>query len=335
MRSRGPVVLFYHGVEKNIADPEIQRVHLPLRTFEKQINFLRRHREVISIDDLHESIMSGYRLEPRHVVLTFDDGYRNNLHIVAPFLQTSNLPFTIFVSTRHVSDHRRFPLYYIRVAILYTEKKRIHLRSIQKSFDLTTRETRMSAATTVVETARSAPLDLVEALTVDCIEELPPERWEELNARFISEEPMDWNDVRAVSSMGGTIGSHCHDHCILHVNQNKKEVCRQLKESKAAIEKNVGACRYLAYPNGTPSDISNVAYHAANSAQFRMAFTTIRGEITPKVDCLLAPRLFALPEYEEFCYLLNRSSKQNEVYRTACPQYTDLGQPSNSESESL
>jgi hypothetical protein len=146
---------------------------------------------------------------------------------------------------------------------------------------------------------------------------------------------MNWNDVRAVSSMGATIGSHCHDHCILHEKQSKDEICRQLDESKAAIEKNVGECRYLAYPNGTPSDISNEAYCAVKSAQFRMALTTIRGEVTPKVDCLLAPRLFALPEYEEFCYLLNRSSKQNEYYRTGLPQYSNLGQPPNSETKSL
>jgi peptidoglycan/xylan/chitin deacetylase (PgdA/CDA1 family) len=325
MTSRGPAVLFYHGVEEQIVDHVVQRVQMPLTVFEKQISFLRRHYEVISIDDLHECRMRGNRLDPRHVVLTFDDGYKNNLHVVGPFLQSWNLPFTIFVSTRHISEGVRYPFYYIRVGILYTEKTHIHFRSIQNTFDLTTYEKRLAAARTLVEVGRSAPLDLVNRIAGECIEQLPPDRWAELNARFASDEPMDWDDVRRVKSMGATIGSHCHDHCILHSNQDKTEVYRQLNESKAAIEKNVAECKYLAYPNGTARDVSSVAYSAVKSAQFRMAFTTILGEITPNIDCFLAPRIFAPPEYEEFCYLVNRSGKQNEFYRAVSPQFRDSG----------
>src|SRR6266478_2837072 len=102
--SRGPTVLFYHGVEENIIDPEVQLLHMPLRVFEKQIAFLRRHREIISMDHLHECIVNRHGLESRQVVLTFDDGYKNNLSIVAPLMKAWNLPFTIFVSTRHISD---------------------------------------------------------------------------------------------------------------------------------------------------------------------------------------------------------------------------------------
>lgn len=315
--SRGPTVLFYHGVEENILDPEVQGLHLSLQAFERQIAFLRRHREVVSMDYLYECLVNRYALESRQVVLTFDDGYKNNLRIVAPLLKAWKLPFTIFLSTRHISECRRFPTYYIRAAILYTEKVSVYLRSIQKGFDLMTREKRLAAARTIIEVAKRAPLDLVEQIQTECIEQLTSEKWAELNARFISDEPMSWDDVIQATSMGATIGSHCHDHCILHSNQREEEVHRQLTKSKAAIEKNVTECKYMAYPNGTVDDISSVAYSAAKSAQFRMAFTTIRGEVTPDGDCFFAPRIFPVPEYEEFCYLLNRTSRQNEVYQMA------------------
>jgi peptidoglycan/xylan/chitin deacetylase (PgdA/CDA1 family) len=322
-RSTGPVVLFYHGVEENLVDPEVQEVQMALPVFERQIAFLRRQREVISMDDMYESIANGYRLDARQVVLTFDDGYKNNLRIIAPLLHGYSLPFTLFVSTRHISEHRRFPLYYIRAAILYTDKTHIHLRSIQKSFDLSTRETRLFAATAVAASAKIVPLDVVDALTAECMEQLPPERWAELNAKFMSEEPMDWDDVRAVATMGGTVGSHCHDHCILHEKQSPDEIRRQLNESKAAIQSHVGECSYFAYPNGRASDISASAYRAVRSAQYRMAFSTISGEMTPNVDCFLAPRVDPVPAYEEFCYLLNRSSRQNRFYGVARPRYTE------------
>jgi peptidoglycan/xylan/chitin deacetylase (PgdA/CDA1 family) len=313
--SKGPTVLFYHGVEKKILDPAVQGLHIPLRLFERQIAFLRRHREIISMDYLYESILNRYELDPRQVILTFDDGYKNNLHIVGPLLKAWALPFVVFISTRHISESRRFPTYYIRTAILHTEKKSVYLRSMNKGFYLATREKRLAAAHTIIQVAKRAPLELVEQIQADCMSQLTSEKWAELNARFSSDEPMSWEDATQITSMGATIGSHCHDHCILHVGQREEEVHRQLAKSKAAIEAHFPECKYLAYPNGTVTDISNVAYSAAKSRQFRMAFSTILGEVTLDSDCFLAPRISADREYEEFCYLLNRTGRQNQVYQ--------------------
>ena len=330
-------MLYYHGVEESLVDREVQQVQMPLAVFERQIVFLRQHREVISTDDLHASLVNGHRLDPRQVVLTFDDGYKNNLQFAAPLLRSLNLPFTLFVSTRHISEQKRFPLYYIRTGILYTDRPYIHLRSIKRSFDLRTRETRVLASATVAEIAKSAPIGIVDALTAECMEQLSSGRRAELDAKFMSEEPMNWDDVRAVARLGATVGSHCHDHCILHERQNPEQIRRQLDESKAAIEKNVGPCKYLAYPNGRAQDISGFAYATTKAAQFSMAFSTIHGEVIQEVDRLLAPRIYAFPEFEEFCYLLNRSSRQEESYRTVFPPGKEsaplLGVGQGSESE--
>ncbi len=314
--SRGPTVLFYHGVEEHILDPELQELQLPLQTFERQIAFLRRNREVVSMDDLSECLSKGRSLDSRQVILTFDDGYKNNLRVVAPLLNAWRLPFTVFVSTRHISEGDRFPTYYIRAAIFHTQSKSVRFGSIGQSFDLTTRAKRSMALGTLLPTMKRAPQSVVEQIIAECRELLSPAQWAEVNAVFSSEQPMNWQDVRGINAMGATIGSHCHDHCILNSRQNEEEVWQQLKHSKSMIEKNVAACRYMAYPNGRAEDISGIAYSAA-AAEFRVAFTTIPGEVTADVDCFFAPRVFAVPDYEEFCYRLNRTARQNEVYRSA------------------
>lgn len=318
--SRGPTVLFYHGVEENIVDHTIQAPQLSLQAFERQVVFLRCHREVVSMDYLYECITQRRGLDSRQVVLTFDDGYKNNLRVVAPLLNAWKLPFTIFVSTRHISEGHRFPIYYLRAAILFTQNESMRMRSINQTFNLTTRAQRSAALATISAASKRAPQHVVEQIIAECKEQLSPTMWADLNAAFCSEEPMSWQDVRRVSEMGATIGSHCHDHYILHSHQDREEVCRQIKQSKLAIEENVAACRYMAYPNGTAADISRVAYSAVQSNEFGMAFTSIPGEITVDADRLFAPRMFAVPEYEEFCYLLNRTSMQNQVYTMAVNQ---------------
>lgn len=322
--SKGPVVLFYHGVEERIVDREIQTLHLPLRIFEKHIVFLRRNREVLSMDDLYECIARGGRLDPRHVVLTFDDGYKNNLQVVAPLLNTWSLPFTIFVSTRHISEGCRLPNYYIRTAILHTQHKSMCLRSIGQTFDLTSDANRSVALAATIAAMKKAPQRIVEQLVTECQELLSATAWADLNAVFSSEQPMDWRDINRIREMGATIGSHCHDHSILNNRQNEEDNVRQLQLSKSIIERNVGPCRYLAYPNGKAVDISLAAYVSAKSAGFRFAFTTIPGEITPEIDCFFAPRISGFLEYEEFCYSLNRTARQNELYRSARPPAADV-----------
>ena len=324
--SQGPTVLFYHGVEEQ-PDPEVQRLHFPLELFERQINFVRREREVVSIDDLHASIESGKPLDSRCVVLTFDDGYANNYRIVAPMMKAWKLPFTIFVNTKHISEGRRYPLYYVRAALLHTKKRRVNFPSLQKDFVLSTFESRLAATREIVLHLKRVSQETVEQLAQECRVLISAERWAELDEIFRSEEPMTWEQVVRTTEMGATIGSHCHDHCILHANQSEAEVLWQVSESKAAIERHVGECKYFAYPNGTAEDISSVAYAAVQMAGYRMAFSTIRGEIIPAADRYLAPRIFPVPDFEEFCYLLNRSGRQNEYYRNECMQSGLVGEP--------
>jgi peptidoglycan/xylan/chitin deacetylase (PgdA/CDA1 family) len=318
-RSRGPVVLFYHGVVETIVDPEVQGLHLPFRIFEKQIRFLRREREVISLDDLSQSLSTGMALDPRQVLLTFDDGYKNNLEVVAPLLKAWRMPFAIFISTKQISEAKRFPMYLIRTALLYTRRKQFHLKSAAKGFDLSSREKRLAAIKLVIEIAKKMQLDKLGLLLSECQQMLTPEQWAELNARFASDAPMTWSDVAQTRSLGATIGSHTQDHCILHANQTQQEIHQQLTNSKRAIADAMGDCKYLAFPNGTEEDVSTEARAAAESAQFAMAFSTIRGEITRDTDRLFQPRIFALPNFEEFCYLLNRSGDSNEVYQARSP----------------
>ena len=116
-RSKGAKVLFYHGVEKEIKDPFVQSLHMTFKNFEKQILYLKKEYEIISIEDIHDSIYDHRKLSNKHVALTFDDGYKNNLDIVFPFLSSLNIPFSIFISTKHIETGMRFPTYIIRAAL--------------------------------------------------------------------------------------------------------------------------------------------------------------------------------------------------------------------------
>jgi peptidoglycan/xylan/chitin deacetylase (PgdA/CDA1 family) len=95
----------YHSIA-NAADADFidPRNRLDPGEFETQIEFLARHRSVVSIETLAEAIEQKKDLAPGTVVITFDDGYRDNYEIAAPVLDKHGLPATLYLPTAMISD---------------------------------------------------------------------------------------------------------------------------------------------------------------------------------------------------------------------------------------
>src|SRR5258708_23541455 len=74
-------VLMFHGTPRNRA-----------RHFERVLRYLRRQFEVVSLGALADAIDSPTAPLKRKVVLTFDDGLRNNVEVAYPILQRLGPP---------------------------------------------------------------------------------------------------------------------------------------------------------------------------------------------------------------------------------------------------
>lgn len=97
-------VLFYHRV----ADLHPNAWTMPCATFARQIEWIARRFEVISLAEAQQRIATGVSPRPA-VCLTFDDGYADNCHFALPLLLRERLPFTYFVSTDHLLKQQLFP----------------------------------------------------------------------------------------------------------------------------------------------------------------------------------------------------------------------------------
>jgi peptidoglycan/xylan/chitin deacetylase (PgdA/CDA1 family) len=99
----GAVVLMYHSVagdaEADFVDPAFRMA--PDR-FRRQMAFLAKHRRVVSLDELTAELAQGSNPEAGTVVITFDDGYLDNLKYAAPILAEYGLPATLYVPTSYI-----------------------------------------------------------------------------------------------------------------------------------------------------------------------------------------------------------------------------------------
>ncbi len=98
----GAAVLMYHSIGENKLFFTVKE-----KCFEEQLRYLRNSgREIIKLSELLKRIKKGEDIRG-NVVLTFDDGYRDNYSRVFPLLAGYGIPVTIFVATGFISGKFR------------------------------------------------------------------------------------------------------------------------------------------------------------------------------------------------------------------------------------
>lgn len=284
-RNRTPRVLFYHGVA-DTRDKFVESLHISPGSFRKQISYLQKHYEIISLDEFYERWESN-SFKGKEITLTFDDGYKNNLTIVAPILKELHLPFTVFVTTRHIDSGKRFSTFTGRAVIRHSPH--VSLPDLGLDTPLHSLAQRKKIFKKINRALKHSDISTVDRITEQLAGNLSAGEYQSLCDRYAADSLMSWEEVQKLHrEYGCTIGSHCLDHFICGAFQEPEEIKRQITESKGIIEQMTGApCHYLAYPNG---DTSETALKATAEAGYRMAFTTAYKRLSPGTDPYALPR---------------------------------------------
>ena len=102
---RRALILLYHRVADLDADPWGLAVSPP--HFEEQLLAIRDRATVIPLSALVRHLLEG-TVPRRALVVTFDDGYADNLLAARPALERHSIPATVFVTTGPLDDRREF-----------------------------------------------------------------------------------------------------------------------------------------------------------------------------------------------------------------------------------
>jgi peptidoglycan/xylan/chitin deacetylase (PgdA/CDA1 family) len=205
------------------------------------------------------------------VLVTFDDGYRNNLTIAARILQEEGVPALFFLATGFLGTPRVLWNDEVRVRVLHWPESEIPMPSGGQS------------ALPSELHARRAFSDKVNQACKRLTEECLAEYLALLRKKTPSVELMDdseareflsWDEARQLAGMGFEIGSHTVEHPILS-RINRARVVAELHDSKAVIERELGEpCRAIAYPNGSVRDVNETVFEEVRAAGYEWAFMT-------------------------------------------------------------
>lgn len=96
--ANGLPVLMYHKVGVPPEGSRLKKLWVSVSEFRWQLGYLkRRGYEPLTLRQVADKMEEGIALPPNGVVITFDDGYRNNFENALPVLQEFGFPATIFI----------------------------------------------------------------------------------------------------------------------------------------------------------------------------------------------------------------------------------------------
>lgn len=99
----GVVILLYHRTAHHDVDPQLLCV--APEHFKQHLDHLRKNYEVLTLTQLASAAQEG-RIPRRGVLVTFDDGYVDNLWYAKPLLEQYECPATVFVVSGYVNQDR-------------------------------------------------------------------------------------------------------------------------------------------------------------------------------------------------------------------------------------
>ena len=101
------IVLIYHRIADLPSDP--LSLAISMNTFESHLVALKEKFEMVSVPELIERLKTK-TLKGTECVITFDDGYRDNMTAALPIAEKYSVPITIFISTTIFDNPAPFPL---------------------------------------------------------------------------------------------------------------------------------------------------------------------------------------------------------------------------------
>jgi peptidoglycan/xylan/chitin deacetylase (PgdA/CDA1 family) len=300
-RTNTALILRYHSVGgedgsvPSYIDPSLC---VPRSAFEQQMQFLREYYTPMSLDQLYEAIAEGHPFPPRAVVITFDDGYRDNCSYALPILRKYGLPATFYITAGCVDAGDVLWTSKLRYYFMATHERALHLRHPKlQLLDLSSDHARQASYAQTVALIKSVG----RRQGGDAVFQEVEAALKVTNLDPLKGSMLSWEEIQEMSRAGMGIGAHALTHPNLP-GLPPEAAEAEVAGSKALIEGRANVpVRHFAYPNGRGvSHFNDAVREIVRAAGFLTSVTSINGPVG-RIDDLFTLRRVGV--YRKHAYL--------------------------------
>jgi peptidoglycan/xylan/chitin deacetylase (PgdA/CDA1 family) len=207
----------------------------------------------------------------RFIVITLDDGYRDNLVNAVPLFRRHGAPYTIFVSPGLVEGHATLWWEDLEAIIAARQHIVMHTPGRNVEFDLSSAAKKRTAFSELLDFLTTGVDEVVQRRIVA---EFAWQAGIDIKAHLAG-SIMNWNEIAALSADPlCTIGAHTIHHFAL-ARLDADKVRAEMTESARIVEMETGRRpRHFAYPYGYPAAAGPREFEIARECGFDTAVTT-------------------------------------------------------------
>lgn len=295
------VILLYHRVAETDYDPQLLCVSP--KHFADHMGILSTVFRPLSLGALSEIGLLELS-PPRTVVVTFDDGYADNLRNAEPILQKYGIPATVFVTTDFVAGNR-WP-YWDELAALFLQaptlppRLTLELNGASRTWELAG-ESPVDSSWNVLQGGVLARQDAYRTLS-DHLRSLTGYKRDEVLTEIrswsghVSRIPADLfmspEELRSMTADGlMEIGAHTITHpnlALLPAEEQRREIV----QGREQLEQ-ISGCKVhsFAYPYGTRDHYTRDTVRIAKETGFNCACSNFPGTVWSRSDRYQLPRV--------------------------------------------
>jgi peptidoglycan/xylan/chitin deacetylase (PgdA/CDA1 family) len=300
-------VFCYHRIlPKESAQAEMvhRALYVTPQTFEKHILWMKKVGNIVSKDHIFT------RNQKPTFIITFDDGWRDNLQYAFPILKKYNVPAIIFVSSNNINTNRVFWSEEIGLQIKRSSMNKEAIISILK-FEIKQIINKKNNLIRIPYDENSSDILYLLDRMIECLKRLPFSQnkeildvfYERLGVPLLVENHnilLTWDELSFLSAQGVDIGSHTHTHALLDRVDNDT-IDYELLTSKNIIEEKINKeINMFSYPNG--SFKNSYIKISLKKHGYKYAFTLEREPII-NYDPYIIPRCLV---YEDLAYSIKK-----------------------------
>ncbi len=262
--------------------------------FDRQVSFLKKQFDVVRISDLNE--LDRHR--QRAVMITFDDGYRDNYEAALPVLQRHNVSATFFLTSGFL-DEGRISWWDEIAWMVHTARQKwlFPTKLIPELLSLSHPVERENTINRLLMAYKTLPTEKTEEFLNDLAARTGAGR---APSEITKDLWMSWEMVREMDKAGMDIGGHTVTHPVLarctYLQQQE-----EILASKTRIESMIGhPITAFSYPVGQPDSFTGKTCDLLREAGYQWAFSFSGGySQLGKADPLNVPRVAVAPHISQ------------------------------------
>lgn len=267
-----------------------ENLKIPPDKLEEFLLNLQKESDIISLDELYDRLQSGLKSKKQFSVITFDDGYKDNLYNALPVFEKLQVPFAVYVTDSFPECTANLWWFVIEDLICSHD---ILETSDGYIYSCLTPEEKSKTFYALRRKILSIKSDSFAEEFAALFNKYPISM--EKTVRAVG---LTWDEVKQLDKSNYcTIGCHTYNHLNL-ASLSDEKMMDEIATSQNHIEEILGHPVYhFAYPYGSKNEVSSRVIKNTSSFNFKTAVLSYGGAVKTvslKNKMKLPRRMFGL-----------------------------------------